>query len=466
MNIKKIMGFAIGPIGAAALGFITLPITTWFYSQEDIGKISMLQVAASFCVLIFSLGLDQSYVREYHESENKTALLKMAVLPGLVLLILSIAVVMITPTFFSELLFNLPSEHLSILVVVCILAAFLSRFLSLILRMQEKGFAYSISMILPKLIFLLVIGFYYLISIGFNLPDLILAHTISMLSVTLIYGWNTRTEWLGALKENIDLEKLKVMLKFGAPLIVGGATFWGLTAMDKIFLRNLSTFEELGIYSVSVSFAGAAVIFQSIFSTVWAPTVYKWAAEGINAEKIDQVTEHTLAIVVFCFIFIGLFSWAVTYILPAEYSRIQYIISACMAYPLFYTLSETTVVGLGVTRKSNYAMLSAIVAALINLVGNYLLVPEYGATGAAVSTALSFWFFLFLRTESSCVAWRKLKRTKMYCMTLSCLFLSIVSAFLGDLIYQYLVITWSILGIFSIFIFKRSLMAAVNFIFP
>ncbi|MGL6275567.1 oligosaccharide flippase family protein [Aeromonas dhakensis] len=100
MNIKKIMGFAIGPIGAAALGFIALPITTWFYSQEDIGKISMLQVAASFCVLIFSLGLDQSYVREYHESENKTALLKMAIFPGGVLLLVSLISVMITLLFF------------------------------------------------------------------------------------------------------------------------------------------------------------------------------------------------------------------------------------------------------------------------------------------------------------------------------------------------------------------------------
>ncbi|WP_265462430.1 lipopolysaccharide biosynthesis protein [Aeromonas salmonicida] len=466
MNINKIMGFAIGPIGAAALGFITLPIITWFYSQEDIGKISMLQVAASFCVLIFSLGLDQSYVREYHESENKPALLKMAILPGIIILLVSLILIMSVPTLFSELLFDLPSVILSVLIVIFILATFLSRFLSLILRMQEKGLAYSMSLILSKIIFLLVMLCYYLISFGFELTYLVMAYAISMVSVTFIYGWNTRLEWREALKERVEPDKFKLMLKFGAPLIVGGATFWGLTAMDRVFIRKLSTFEELGIYSVAVSFAGAAVIFQSIFSIVWAPTVYKWAAEGINTEKIEKVTEHVLAIVVFCFIFVGLFSWIVTYILPVQYERIQYIISACMAYPLFYTLSETTVVGLGVTRKSSYVMLSAIVAALINLVGNYLLVPEYGATGAAVSTALSFWFFLLLRTESSCVAWRKLKRAKMYYMTLSCLFLSIVSAFLGDLIYQYLVIAWSILGVFSIFIFKRSLIAAVKFVFP
>lgn len=53
---NKILGYAIEPIGAALMGFITLPIITWFYSVEDIGRISMLQVMVSFCVMVFTLG--------------------------------------------------------------------------------------------------------------------------------------------------------------------------------------------------------------------------------------------------------------------------------------------------------------------------------------------------------------------------------------------------------------------------
>ena len=57
MTRNKILSYAVGPIGSAAIGFITLPIITWFYSVEDIGRISMLQVVASFSVLLFCLGL-------------------------------------------------------------------------------------------------------------------------------------------------------------------------------------------------------------------------------------------------------------------------------------------------------------------------------------------------------------------------------------------------------------------------
>lgn len=445
MNAKKIASFAVGPIGGAALGFITLPIITWFYSAEDIGRIAILQVVSSFCVLLFSLGLDQAYVRDYHESVHKPALLKAALLPGLLLLVMGLAFCFVVPGFIAQALFSVDSVQISILVALCFLAAFVSRFLSLILRMQERGLAFSMSQVLPKVLFLSVIGVYVLFSFGFDLLHLVIAHTLSITAVTLIYAWNTRQEWLLALKQKVDTEKLKAMLRFGGPLIMGGAAFWGLTAMDKVFLRSLSTFEELGIYSVASSFAAAAVVFQSIFSTIWAPTVYKWAAEGINTEKIDQVTECVLVAVIILFSLAGLFSWIITYLLPPSYASVQYILVACMAYPLFYTLSEASGVGLGIARKSTYAMMASIIAVVVNLVGNYLLVPIYGASGAAISTAVSFWVFFFCRTEFSCRVWRPIPRLRLYATTLACLVVSVLFALMGYVFYLEFVFFWLLL---------------------
>ncbi|OWJ90125.1 polysaccharide biosynthesis protein [Pseudomonas sp. A46] len=449
MNAKKVASFAVGPIGGAALGFITLPIITWFYSAEDIGRIAMLQVVSSFCVLLFSLGLDQAYVRDYHESGHKPALFKAALLPGLLLLVMCLAFFLLVPGFISQALFSVDSPLISTLVALCWSAAFVSRFLSLILRMQERGLAFSMSQVLPKLLFLSVIGIYILFSFSFDLLSLVIAQALSVATVTLVYGWNTRQEWLAAFSQKVDTEKLKSMLSFGAPLIMGGAAFWGLTAMDKVFLRSLSSFEELGIYSVASSFAAAAVILQSIFSTVWAPTVYKWAAEGINTEKIDQVTEYVLVAVVSLFSLAGLFSWIITYFLPPSYASVQYILVACMAYPLFYTLSEATGVGLGIARKSSYAMMASIVAVLVNFVGNYLLVPTYGAAGAAISTAFAFWVFFFCRTEFSCRVWRPVPRFRFYATTLVCLVISVLFVLIGHNFYLEFVVAWLLLLLIS-----------------
>ena len=144
MTPRKIVSFALGPIGAALLGVVTLPLITWFFSAADVGRMSMLQVAVSFSTLMFSLGLDQAYVREYHEAVDKSALLKAAMLPSLILLFISIVLFLLFRVDLAELVFGVASVEMSLIILTVLLAALVSRFLSLILRMKEKGLAYSI----------------------------------------------------------------------------------------------------------------------------------------------------------------------------------------------------------------------------------------------------------------------------------------------------------------------------------
>lgn len=455
MNNKKITAFALGPIVGAALGFATLPVITWFYSAEDIGRIAMLQVVISLVVMLFSLGLDQAYVREYHEVKNKTVLFKASIIPGLLLLLLLLSICLLVPALISDLLFKVDSQLISFLVALCLLCAFISRFLSLILRMQERGLAFSMSQVLPKLLFLVVIGGYVCFPLKYSLMDLVIAHTASFTMVTVVFAWNTRSEWKWILRETIDRQQLINMLRFGAPLILGGVTSWGMMVSDKLFLRNFSTFDELGIYSVAASFGAVAVIFQSIFSTVWVPTVYKWAAIGVKTDKIDQVTEGVLAVVVVLFAICGLLSWVIPLVLPIKYATVQYLVVACMASPLFYTLSETTAVGLGVSRKSSLSMLASVGAAVVSLIVNYLLVPRYGSAGAAIATAIAFWCFFFFRTELAIMAWRPLARKKLYILTLICLFLAILFAVFGSAYHSFFIFLWAVVLAFSLVFFRK-----------
>ena len=454
MTPKTIAAFAIGPIGAATLGLVSLPVVAWFFSQEDVGRMSMLQVTIGFAILFFSLGLDQSYVREFHESEDRPLLLKMAALPGLILLSIALLIMLIDADALSVWLFGIPDWSLSLIVAAAVLTSFISRFLSLVLRMNERGFAYSMSQLLPKIVLLAVLGLYVLMEAQKSLTNLMLANLMAAASVCIIYGWNTRTEWLSAIHKKIDFIKLKDMLRFGMPLILGGVAFWGLTAIDKVFLRSMSTFEELGLYSVAVSFAGAATILQSIFSTIWAPTVYKWASADSGLENVHRVSRYILALVVLGFALTGLFSWVFTLILPAQYAGVQWIVLACMGYPLLYTLSETTVVGIGITRRSGFAMLAAALAFVVNLIGNWFLIPSYGATGAAVSTCFAFLVFFILRTEFSIYVWRPVPRTLLYTYTIICVVAAIVFALYGAKLGVWMNIFWCMLLIFWGFSFK------------
>lgn len=430
MTRNKILGYAIGPIGAALMGFITLPIITWFYSVEDIGRISMLQVVASFSILLFCLGLDQAYVREYHEHKTKPKLFKTALLPGLILSLVFFGVIFIFDSqLISKWLYEIPSTYLTIISIACFLLSLVSRFLSLILRMEERALAYSMSQLLPKILFLVFILSTVWLGLTKDAYNLITAHTLSITAIFVVFAWNTRKEWLSALRYKIDLKELNKLLVFGLPLVVGGLAAWGLRVVDKLFLRGMSTFSELGVYSVAASIAGVAAIFAGIFNTIWAPMVYKWVNEGVDLKKIDEISEHLLAAIYFVAVLSGLFSWVLPYFLPPEYNAIQYLVTACLLGPLFYTLSETTAVGITLARKTKLSMVASVGAMLVNVLGNYLLVPKMGAVGASVSTAIAFWVFYILRTELSRLVWRNMPSSKAYLLITLLLMVTIIHSF-------------------------------------
>ncbi len=454
MSPKKIFHFAIGPIGSSLLGFISLPIIAWVFSQETVGKMALLNVVLSFATLSFTLGLDQSYVREYHESKNKPMLLKTAVLPGLFLLLIVLSLFLAFGPLLSVLVFSIESNSISWLLALALLASYLSRFLSLVLRMSERGLAFSMSQILPKAFLLVIILLYLFFNAKKTFENLLLANTLAIFFACLIFIWNTRREIRLSISHRIDFKRLNQMLNFGLPLIVGGIAFWGLTSLDRVLLSRWSSYSELGVYSVSVSFAAAASIFQSVFSTVWAPTVYKWASKDEGHDKVIMISRYVLLLVIILFCVAGLFSWFVPFLLPADYEQVQWILVSCLSYPLFYTLSETTVVGIGIARKSAYSMLACMLALLVNLVCNYFLIPKYGAAGAASSTALSFWVFLVLRTEFSNRLWKPLPTRALYCFTLLCIVGAVIGALEHERINSLVYIYWLSLLIGTLWFFR------------
>lgn len=465
MSPQKILHFALGPIGGALLGFISLPIVAWIFSQEDVGKMALLNVVLSFGSLFFTMGLDQAYVREFHESKNRPLLLKTAALPGLISMLIVLAVCLAFGPWLAQFVFSLNSFSISWLLALALLASLLSRFLSLVLRMNERGLAFSMSQLLPKAFVLIIILGYLAFDVAKTFEYLLLANTLAIIFACLIFAWNTHKEWWLSINQKIDLQQLRQMLHFGLPLILGGVAFWGLTSLDRILLSRWSSYSELAVYSISVSFAAAATIFQSVFSTVWAPTVYKWASNDEGHDKVIMVSRYVLLLVILLFCAAGVLSWVVPYLLPAEYAQVQWILIACLSYPLFYTLSETTVVGIGIARKSAYAMLACILALSVNVVCNYILIPKYGAAGAASSTAIAFWAFLILRTEFSIRVWKPLPRTALYSFTL----LSITGAILGSLEQErlgfYIYLYWLGLLIGCCWYFKRECTQIINKIF-
>ena len=414
MNIRTVLAFAIGPIATAGLGLLTVPAIAWVFPPADVGRLNIVQIAVSFGVLLFNLGLDRAYVREYHEWNDRGALLKACFTPGLVLMLLVMLATMPIDQRLACWLFGVGHIAYYWALMACVVVSFVSRFLSLILRMQDRGMAFSTSQILPKIILLLAVGALALPVFSRTFGELEAAYLASLLSVLLIYSWNTRNEWSPALRAPLLRAQIHGLLDYGVPLIFAGVAYWGLDATSTLALRSLSTLPELAIYSVSMSFAGVGVVFQTIFTVLWAPMVYKWVANGVDMRRVDHVAHQALAVVCTIWVLSGALSWLIDFVLPTHYSQVKYLMLCCIGEPLLYTLSEVTCVGIGITRRSMLSLWSTVAGLVVNVALSVWLVPAHGAAGAVVANAIAFLVFFVARTEASVYVWRPFPRARLY----------------------------------------------------
>lgn len=414
MNRRAILSFAVGPVVAAGLSFLSLPLIAWFFSPEDVGRNNVFQVFSALTALICVLGLDQAYVREFHESADRFRLFRACFLPGFILLGIAFVISLPFAGKISGLLFGSEVVSWYVLTACCIVLGYMERFLALVVRMQERGLAYSCYQVLPKIITISLLGIYVLFGASPVYTNLLYVNLAASVVMVLVLLWNTRLDVRPVISARMEADELKRLLRFGAPLVGAGLAYWGLSATSTVVLRTFSDFREIGIYSMGMSLAGVGLVFQGIFSTVWMPTVYKWVAKGEDLGRVDVMTGHVFVAVCFIFAVTGMLAWAVDFILPAEYGSVKYIVPCCIAQPLLYTLSETTVVGLNIRKKTAYALGIAVAALLTNLALSIALVPRHGAAGAAVANAGAYVVFFVARTEVSVWLWRPIRRARMY----------------------------------------------------
>lgn len=468
MTLVRILHYAIGPVGAGILGLLTVPILTWYFSADDIGRITIFQVILNLSVMIFSLSLHQAYVREYHEVDNKAALLKAATLPGLLLLLLFIVVLILILLIFpdislSKLIFDIDSNLITVVLILSIVMMFFINILNHVVRMQERGLAFSIIQLVPKASFLLLVfSVVYLTKIN-SFSVLILSNFISIFLTFLTIYFLTKSSWLSSAINSIDKSLMIKMLHFSLPLILGGVAYWALLFIDRFFLKFFSGLSGLAVYSVSSTIASSVTIITSIFTSIWHPLIYKWVNEGVNHDKIQTVIDYMGLLVFSIWSVLASLSWILVYFLPDFYYEVQYILVGCIAAPLFYLLSETTVVGIGISRKSRYSLYSSLLAFFCNILLNYFLIPLYGAKGAAIASLVSFAILFFLRTEFSHMLWGGVLRRNLYILTIFYMVSTIFYVFFQPNS-LYFSIVWLTLFIFNVYIYRYKIKNILNYI--
>lgn len=445
--IRQLRDFGIGPIIGMGISMLTVPVTTRMLSPEEYGKSSLFTLFQSLFLCIGILGLDQGYVRYYNTKEiDRNNLLQNALFYPLIICAVLISICLIFLKPISNFLFGSVETGLMIAFCFFIPALLLNRFLLLQIRMDIRGKVYSFLNIISQLItFSVLFGLLVLYQKTFRaiIYSTIIAYYINTFIIFLFCD-KTFIKQRFVYSSKIQ----KNLLSFSLPLVPATLLGWVLNSFDKVGLRTWSDFSQLGLYSSAFKIVALLNIFQSIFCTTWCPIAYKWHEEGVEKEKFENVSCIVLAGMVILFSLIIVFRDVIMLFLGAEYRNTSKIFIFLLFVPVLYTVSETTCLGIEFSKKTIYTLWTTIISVVLNLVGNFLLIPKYGAEGAAITTCFSYVAWFWLRTLFSRRLWFKFGLVKyiinILLLLAFCMNMLLVNSKIIELILFFIVIIFNL----------------------
>lgn len=435
MNLRNIVNYMIGPVGVAIIGFLTIPLLTWTFSQEDVGRYNFFQSLISLFILFSVLGLDQAYMRFYNNTKEKIILLFSCMIPGALMLLVVYFI------FYDFLFIFFDVNKLTLVFIFLIFFInHINKFLSLYLRMGNNSLIYSLNQIILKVLIMLgvVFCFYKLLINNFDslVSILFISYTCSFLFLFL-FSLKLKNSEINEVKVDHGFN-FKELYYFGLPLLFSSIIYWGLCNINIIFLREMS-YSSLAIYTVSMSIASVVGILQSIFSTIWVPYYYKLIEMELYKGVSNIFHGYAIFIITIISFLTYLFSPILQYFFPKDYIMVPSLFPLCIFFSLLYLLGEIVGIGLQAAKKTTYVFATILIAFLVNCLLSFTLIPILNVKGAVISCVLSFFIYYILRGIFSNIFWEKNKNMRYYLYIFVLLLLNIlflyIDYYLGVLIF-------------------------------
>lgn len=459
-TLKKLFGFSLGPLVGMIISMITVPVTTYYIIPGETGKAAIFTTTRSVLLLFIYLGMDNSFIREYHDAKNKKSLLaNCLILPAIVDLILVILSPIIAVPL-SNWMFGEVHKDVIILFGISLFTVTLSRFIYISIRMEEKAVLYS-SLHIASQLLILLLTIFYIIFVRRDFLTIVYSNLIGQISFDVLLAFVFRDK-ISFNFRDISLSKIRGLLKYGLPLAGVAIVGYLLNSIDTYFLKAYSSYEEIGYYTIAAKITGFLSVIQNAFGSFWIPISYRWYSEQQPVEKYEKAGRFLTLIMSIVFMGIMLFRDLIPVIISRDYINALPIIPFLLFYPIMYTLGITTELGIQFKKKTNYSLIISIVALLINTILNFSLVPILGGRGAAITTGVSYMVFFWLKTVKSRSLWVKFSVQYLIITNIILVICAVINTFVVNTSVLYLCNTLGMVII--LFIFRHEIMFGYQFL--
>lgn len=220
----------------------------------------------------------------------------------------------------------------------------------------------------------------------------IMGAEIVLLTVQIILYIRTfsKSHW------KIKWDYVKYGFRFNLPLVPHYASQQILTSCDRIMIQSLIDSASAGIYGLSYQVASVVRIVWTSINTVLVP----WEYDKIEAGKVEDIRRLT-RVLMLCYAAacIGIMFVAPEVIhifAPSSYHEGVYVIPPVIAGVFFSGMYSLLAILEFYYKKNIYVMVASTLAAVLNVILNFIFIPMFGYQAAAYTTLACYAVYAFL----------------------------------------------------------------------
>lgn len=396
--LKNTMLYTIASLGSRVIAFFLLPLYTNALTPGEYGTADILFVSTNILAIIFTLNMQDVILRFSMDKENKADQVLKTGLQVMLAGTAALALSLILSQIFHILPW--PGMNYVYLFVLYILNALEGIFFQYLRATDHVLVSVAGSLagtiVRPLLCILLLVKFRMGVA-GY------VASACAGTAVTLcMYVIGLQRTDLQGVKGASDRRLTVNMIRYAMPGMLNALGMWAAQGIDRYCIVFLKGMELNGIYAVSYKISVFISVATEIFGRAWGISAIKeFDAEDKDGFFSGIYAAYHTGLCLVCSILI---------IFNIPFSRIMFsgdffqawkYASMLIFSSVFYALAMFFGTIYGAVKKLQTLVASTSVSALVNIVLNLALIPDFGAYGAAFATLVSMYTMFAVRFANS-----------------------------------------------------------------
>lgn len=380
---KNTLIFALGNMASKLITFFLVPLYTNALSTEQYGTIDVVNTVCMVLAPILIMNISESVMRfSLDKGANYTKILSTGVTFFVFELVIGLLIFPIL-SYFESL------RAYSLYIYLFTVTTSGSELFLCYLRGKEKLVSYSVGNVIHTFAIALL-NILFLLVLRQGIEGYFKAYIFAAL-ITMAYAIIAG----GVIKDfkafSLDINLTKQMLKYSIVLIPNTFMWWIMNSSDRIMVISMVSVAANGIYAISYKLPTLVQTTTNIFNRAWSYSAIRENGAQDEEDYNNSVFQKLTCVVILIGLMILTFSkpFLKVYVAEAYFSSWKYV-SFLTIGCVYLTMASFMATSYTVHKDSFGYLFSGMFGAVLNILLNFLLIPQIGVYGAAIATCISY----------------------------------------------------------------------------